>query len=97
MNVIYKYLIPLRASQVIHNFDLPQGAKVVHVGAQDQENVLIWVEQKVEHPDHEGPRERRAFRVYGTGYEIYPSGVIGHIGSVVVDSYVWHVYEVVST
>lgn len=93
MNVIYKYLIPLRASEVVHTFDLPQGAKVVHVGAQDQENVLIWVEQQEKAFAH-GVRQR-SFRVYGTGHPIDPVEVKEHVGSVVIDPFVWHVYEVV--
>lgn len=93
MDVIYKYPIPLRTSQVIHKFDLPQGAKVLHVGAQDPENVLIWVQHKAEHPKHEAPREQRTFRVYGTGHLIDPEEVKEYIGSVVVAPFVWHVYE----
>ena len=63
MLVIYKYLIPLRTSQVVHKFNLPPEAKVLHVGSQDPENVLIWVEQMA---NYTGPKEQRAFRVYGT-------------------------------
>ena len=93
MNVIYKYLIPLRTPQVVHKFDLPPEAKVLHVGSPDPANVLIWVEQGA---NYTGPPEQRAFRVYGTGHSIAPEEVIDYVGSVVVDPFVWHVYEVVS-
>lgn len=91
MDIIYKYLIPLLAEQVVHTFDLPPGSRVLHVGSQDPENVLIWVQQKA---NFTGPTKQRAFRVYGTGHLIDPNEVKEYIGSVVVAPFVWHVYEI---
>lgn len=94
MDVIYKYVLPLRAPVRQHDFDWPVGAKVLHVGAQQEETVTLWVQEKAEHPGHEGPKERRSFIVYGTGFPVDPEEVKEHVGSVLHEGFVWHVFEI---
>ena len=93
MDVIYKYPMSLRVAGGIHQFDWPVETKALHVGAQERETVTIWVQTKVEHPNREGPKERRTFRIYGTGFPLDPDDIRSYVGSVQQDGYVWHVYE----
>lgn len=46
--------------------------------------VVIWTEEG-------DPAPKRTVRVYGTGHPIPDTS--RHLGSVVIEPYVWHVYE----
>jgi len=69
--------------------EMPQGARVLHVGAQ-QGNVMLWAVA-----DLGKPTEHRRFRVLGTGMEL-PSTHLGYLGTAFIDVFVWHVFEEVS-
>lgn len=81
---IWKYELPLgpKSEFVI---EMPKGAKVLCVQAQDGE-IFLWVKLD---PDH--CTELRKFTIYGTGNDV-PSGGV-YIGTVQIDPFVWHVFE----
>jgi hypothetical protein len=39
------------------------------------------------------PMVTRTFEVYGTGHTIASAGALKHVGTVLVDQFVWHVFE----
>lgn len=91
MRTIYKY--PIDKQNV--TIDLPYHHSVVAIGAQPinggsefsvESTPMIWIE-------HETERRKSPVRfiVVGTGHEI-PMGFV-HVGTVMISTYVWHVYK----
>ena len=73
---------------------MPKAAKILSVGAQasaqGDQRLMLWAEV-----DTDQPMEQRQIEVFGTGHEI-PQGMgvsREFIGTVIVSSLVWHVYE----
>lgn len=87
--VIWKFPIPLGELVTI---SLPAATQVRLTGLDPATGeVTIWVEL-----DPDAARVDRRFLVYGTGHPIkgdggYPWDI--HVGSVIADPFVWHVYE----
>lgn len=70
-------------------FTATDNFEVVHVGLCPQtNNPAMWVDDTRD-PLYLQPR---TFRLYGTGHEIPRHAV--HVGSLIDDAMVWHVYKV---
>lgn len=83
MRTIYKY--PLNFG--VNSVSLPLESEVVHI-AEQYGQLCMWVEQ-----DPTRPVLNRQFNIYGTGHYIYNNNE-QHLATVVIDQFVWHVYEV---
>jgi hypothetical protein len=81
---IWKFPLEVLDAQQV---EMPEGAKILHVGAQDHR---MWIWAQVWPGNLLTPRW---FRIIGTGHPI-EDGVGDHVGSVVLGSFVWHVFEV---
>lgn len=79
---VYRYEVPV--DDCWHEHDL-SGA-VLHVAGRDIDTVEIWALHSG------GPTVRRAFRVFGTGHPLPPDHG-SHIGTVVHQWIVWHLFE----
>lgn len=84
MKTIWKYTLD-RVD--LRWLEMPVGAKILHVAMQNGE-VTIWA---VVLPNAE--REKRAFRVVGTGNPFPDADKWAHIGTVFDGPFVWHVFE----
>ena len=86
MKTIWKYSIPFGNLSAM--FALPDGAKVLHVAAQ-QNDIVLWAEV-----DSDAPKQLREFVVTGTGYEL-PAGRLTYLGTaqLVIANLVFHVFE----
>lgn len=89
MKTIYKYALRVTDEQRV---DLPRGA-VVRLVAVQGHALCLWAEV-----DPEAPLSSRTFRIYGTGHPILTTDdeILFYVGSVVMDPFVWHVYEVLA-
>lgn len=88
MTAIWKYQLPLTDEPVLN---MPVNAKIIHVD--DQHGVLcLWAE--VDRDEELVPflTMPRQFYVVGTGHTFDRTGK-RYLGSVIQDSFVWHVYE----
>lgn len=81
---IYKYVLDVKDGD--QELKIPHSGRIVHVGKQNSQ-ICLWVEFN----GYTLPAQKRYFNVFGTGHHI-PSE-FGHIGTVQMDSFVWHVYE----
>ena len=81
---VYKYPIePIPG--VVQETTIPQDATIVHAAAQEQ-LICLWAQV-----DPLAPPGDRGFQVVGTGQDI-PNGAT-HRGTVHMQPFVWHVYE----
>ena len=88
---IFKYELHLGTDTVI---EITEGSKVLKCAIQG-ERICLWILVYDEH-EFSVPRERRRFRIYGTGHPIVQdSEDMEYIDSVLVDggSLVWHIFE----
>ncbi len=86
MKKVYKYLLP---SQDEVRLEMPMGARILHVGVQDNEQLCLWA---LVSPA--AKKITRKFRIAGTGHEITgPSST--HLGTAVMynGQLVLHVFE----
>lgn len=81
MKRVFKY--PLEMRDGPQDFSVPKFAEVVLVDEQ-RGQICVWMEI-----DDHNPPEVRKFAVYGTGRKVKGR----HCGSVVMEPFVWHVYE----
>jgi hypothetical protein len=84
MRKVWKYKLDMEGFQSI--FEIPEGGKVIHVDNQ-RGNPTLWVEV-----DPIKSNEKRTFTYFGTGHTI-PVDNWKHVGSCIIEPYVWHVYE----
>lgn len=80
---IYKY--PLGLDESRQPIEMPEGAEVVHVDAQDGV-VTMWARVKFN-----SDMTKRTFRVVGTGWKFDPE--LQHVGTCQIGPFVWHVME----
>ena len=85
MQKIFKYELNGVDRQVV---EMPAGAIVLSV-ANHRGNICLWA--KV---DTERPYSRRVFDIIGTGNPIADASR-QFLGSVVIDPFVWHVFELI--
>lgn len=73
----------------VHKVEMPEGARVVHVAAQDGK-VCLWAVV-----DPENIAETKQFQVVGTGWDVEwdDETYTGYIGTARTGIYVWHVFE----
>lgn len=88
MKTIWRYCVPIHKEPV--EIDIPEVAKLLHVGQQDdKKEVNFWVEV-----DPAAVKKTRTFIVYPTGYRMNPDLDLKHMGTVIDDGLVWHLYEI---
>jgi hypothetical protein len=83
MRTIWKYEIPK------HDFcvEIPIGAKFLHLATEPQ-RAMWW-----EIPATEAPKTNRYFRVFITGEEIPQEDGMTYLGTMLIGSFVFHVYD----
>lgn len=86
MKVVWKYAVPVTGYDVL--VTLPKDARIVHVGSQSIDTVMMWcISEEVW-----ATPEKRIFRVFGTGHEIPDD--YSYIGTALpIDELVWHLFE----
>lgn len=83
---VWKYVVPLGT---VMDISLPRGAKIVQVGQQvNLAEIVFWAEVTL---GGEASLETRTFVVIGTGHKVPRDG--SYVGTTVVGSLVWHLYE----
>lgn len=90
MRTIYKYLIPAYSQQAdsdIVSITMPLGAKIIEVAVQGNA-VYLWAIVDTEASIH-----AKRFQVVGTGWDLCEFLSQDHIGTVHLNGYVWHVFE----
>ncbi len=80
---IWKF--PLEVTQSPQILLIPKGAKLLFIAMQEGK-ICLWMEL-----EQSAEKERRKFIVVGTGWELPPDR--NYCGTVLVDPYVWHVFE----
>lgn len=84
MRRVFKYRIDIAEGQEIW---IPSGARVIHVGLDQENSPCIWCEV-----DTEADPVPVRLSVHGTGCGILPEHG-DHLGSFVSVPFVWHVYS----
>ena len=87
MNTIYKYPIKLSTHQTV---EMPKGSRILSVADQNG-TICIWAQVTRE----ETIMESRTIEIAGTG-DVYPtndSATRCFLGTVVIDPFVYHVFE----
>ncbi|MHA1169976.1 MAG: DUF7352 domain-containing protein, partial [Candidatus Hodarchaeales archaeon] len=92
MRMIYKYKLELDDEVEIW---MPNGAKILSVGFQKhlsvQSTIQLWA---MVNPNQDpNDREKRTFRIIGTGHLIGDYGKLNFIGTLTDNLLVWHVFE----
>ena len=83
MFTIYKEPIPDSTARI----ELPKGARII--AAQKQDGVpTIWFEC-----DPKAEKEKRTFRIFGTGWPVQADWPLVHLGTYQDGLLVWHIYE----
>jgi hypothetical protein len=85
MKIIYKQALAITDEQ---HLTLPEAAKVLHVAVQGGQLTLWYMFDAAKKKT-----ETRTFRVVGTGHQIADAEQLTHLGTVLMSSYVWHVFE----
>ncbi len=87
MRVVHKYLLPVQDEVKL---EMPIGARVLHVGVQDNEQLCLWA---LVNP--KGETKTRSFRIAGTGHEVAGASPT-HLGTALMHNgtFVLHVFEV---
>jgi len=86
MRTVWKF--PLAITDSLQTIDMPIGSLIVKAGSQGGQ-ITLWAEVNTE-----ADLRPRVFRVHGTGHEIDHG--VDYIGTVPIQSFVWHVYEFTS-
>lgn len=81
---IFKYEIPVSSNVEVV---MPRGAKVLKVDNQ-RGQICLWALVNTDQPP-----EKRYLTVVGTGREIHLLSTLTYIDTVVVEPFVWHVFE----
>ncbi len=87
MRVIYKYQINFGTPML----ELARGAKCIHIG-QQYGRVTMWAEVTADEEDI--GLERWHLIVLGTGHQLPEDIEYEHLGTAMIDPFVWHVYRV---
>lgn len=87
MKKVFKYPLDYAEVNVV---PMIAGANIIHVGAQ---NGIVTMWALVSDADS---IESRRFRIIGTGHELPKDIALDHIGSCVIEPFVWHVFEELS-
>ena len=81
---IFKYLLDITGKQTLK---LPEGAMVLSIGNQ-RGNLCLWA---MVDPDR--PTKPITIAILGTGHPINKDTKMKHLGSAVIEPFVWHVFE----
>lgn len=82
---IFKYPLRLIGEQII---ELPQYAKILSVGKQDQQ-IYLWALINKEATLN----EMRDIEIYGTGDPVENAEGLDFIDTCIVGAFVWHIFE----
>lgn len=87
--VIYKYQIPI---QDHFDLELPYGANICLFATQERcgNHPQLWIEHSATGSSR---MVTRKFRVFGTGHPIPDEPLLVHVGSVIAEPFVWHLFE----
>jgi hypothetical protein len=92
MRAVYKYRLDI--ADGIQIISLPKEAELLHIGPSNSRNELfLWA---LTNHDLTAPLLPRQFIVLGTG-EVTKEIELQYIGTAIVDTYVWHVFEVLKS
>ncbi len=83
---IWKY--EFEVTEIVQVYDVPAGAKPVHVAAQGR-HVCLWMDV-----DNEATMGERSFMVAGTGHDGLPADA-AYLGAAHIHPFVWHLFEVI--
>lgn len=72
----------------IFHFEMPKGAKVIHLGNDPNGQECVWVEFDVTQETNLVPR---MFQIFGTGHLVPPLST--HLRSWINGPFVWHLYD----
>lgn len=86
MRTVHKFGVPFGVSKL----PLPEGSKCVHIGAQGG-RVVMWVEVTVDAATTDW-----TLLLVGTGHQLPEDVEYEHLGTVIIEPFVWHVYQVLS-
>ncbi|MBA7548445.1 hypothetical protein ES705_40903 [subsurface metagenome] len=86
MKKIYKYPVPITDEFTLK---LPEGAKILTFQAQDSKP-YIWALV-----DPIGQMETVSFKLFGTGHLVGNADTLEHVGTIQIEPFVWHLFEVV--
>lgn len=88
--VIYKYPVPITDA---FELELPYGARICLFATQEASlEPQLWIEHSA---TGDMRMVTRRFRLFGTGHRIDNADRMAHVGSVIVEPFVWHLYEIV--
>lgn len=82
MKTIWKYKLKLQHEVIVQ---LPDGAEILHAGMQDG-NICLWAMTNTNVPE-----EEHLFKIFATG-EPMEDNPVKYIGTVLINSYVFHVF-----
>lgn len=87
MRTIYKYDFAFAGRK---KFEIPKGSILRHVGGDPNGRPALWFEV-----DTDQPMEHRDFECVGTGWNLDDTTIEGltYVGTAVIPSFVWHIYE----
>lgn len=91
MRTVHKFLVPpfSPSEESLPVMPAHPQARVVLVDADPRTgSPAVWLEVITEHGNEPAGR---VMRFFGTGHDIPPGWQ--HVGSTIIDGYVWHVYE----
>lgn len=87
MTTIWKYLINITDGD--QKITTPACAKLIHIG-QHNEQIGLWFEVD----SNEETVVDNIFRIFGTGHWIKKGPKGRHVGTVIMEPFVWHVYQI---
>lgn len=83
--VIFKYT--LRVTDELQFLEVPKDSKLLHIDNQ-YETITLWI---MVNPKRTSIK--RAFRVIGTGHKHEDMNKWTYIGTVLIQPFVWHIFE----
>jgi hypothetical protein len=87
MRVVHKYKLDRGVTELK---DIPKNHKLLFADLDLCGNLCVWIELNTKTPWEY--RENVVYEVFGTGEEL-PKDGIKHVGSVVSQAFVWHIYR----
>jgi hypothetical protein len=96
MKTVWKYTIDIKKTgDNPVSFGIPKVSSIVHVGVEPTTPLLNTVVCLWAIVDDASPKQTRQFIVRGTGYPVPSNARV--VGSVVIEPFAWHVFELIAT
>ncbi len=84
MYTIWKQTLELKKEQII---EIPFDSKFLVAKLQNNQ-ITIWF-----HCYSENKLEERTILIYGTGHEVLKESEMDYLGTIIQDSFIWHIFE----